>query len=169
MKPSVSSTVETRSGRVTLGFSLGRVEAVGAPEVDVWAASDGETSTEAAEAVVDTLPSVVLEALSSSLSVSPKSKGALMAGAASRKSNGSNPVPLPKNWTRSVHNSLQSDPAKAMNKCWRASAWSAEALCSSSAANRESRRAYRIRGEMVRGISPRWGIEMQDTRSRWER
>ena len=118
---------------------------------------------------MDTLPRVVLEALSSSLSVSPKSKGALMAGAASRKSNGSNLVPLPKNWTRSVHNSLQSDPARAINKCWRASARSAEALCSSSAANRKSRRAYRTEGEMVSEKSPSGGMEMQDTRSKHER
>ena len=96
-KPSASSTEETASGNLTLGFSLGR-DGVEDLEEEAWAASAGGTMIEeVVEAVVEALPNEILEAASSSLSVSPKSKGALMAGAASRKSNGSKPVPFPKN------------------------------------------------------------------------
>ena len=54
---------------------------------------------------------------SSSLSVSTKSNGFLMTGTASRNSKGSWLDPLPKNRVNRFHNSLQSVPAIAMNKC----------------------------------------------------
>ena len=54
---------------------------------------------------------------SSSLSVSTKSNGFLMVGATSRNSKGSLLDPLPKNRVNRFHNSLQSVPAIAMNKC----------------------------------------------------
>ena len=101
-------------------------------------------AAEGVEAVVDTLPMVTLEAVSdasSSLSVSPRSKGGLIMGALSRKSNGSNPVPLPKKVTNNVQSSLQSEPASATNRCCNASAFRAAALCSNSAANLNKRRA----------------------------
>ena len=110
--------------------------------------SAGETLIEeVVEAVVDTLPREILEAALSSLSVSHRSNGALMAGAASKKLKGSKPVPFPKNWTKRVQSSLQSNPANATNKCWRASALSAEALCSSSAASRKSLKDCKIKRE----------------------
>ena len=87
-------------------------------EVEAVAAGAGTVSVE----TVEVLPRVALEAASdcpsaSSLSMSPRSRGGFMAGAASRKSNGSKPVPLLKNETKSVHSSLQSLPAKARNRC----------------------------------------------------
>ena len=102
------------------------------------------------EAVVETLPRDTLEAVSdasSSLSVSPKSKGGFIIGAPSRKSKGSNPVPLPKNDTSKVQSCLQSDPARAIKKCCKASALRAAALCSSLAANLNKRRACKINRE----------------------
>ena len=97
---------------------------------------------------VEVLPRVALEAASDcpsalSLSVSPRSRAGFMAGAASRKSNGSKPVPLQKNKTKSVHNSLQSLPAKAMNRCWSHSAFNAAAFCSSSADSLNRHRAWK--------------------------
>ena len=94
--------------------------------------------------MVETLPRETLKAVSdasSSLSVSPKSKGGFMIGALSKKSKRSNPVPLPKNDTSKVQSSLQSDPARAMKRCCNASALRAAALCSSSAANLNNQRA----------------------------
>ena len=81
---------------------------------------------------------------SSSLSVSTKSSGFLMVGAASRNSKGSWLDPLLKNKVSRFHNSLQSVPAIVMNKCWRASCLRAMAFPSSSAERRKSRRAYKI-------------------------
>ena len=104
------------------------------------------------EAVVETLPRDTLEAVSdasSSLSVSPKSKGGFMMGAPSKKSKGSNPVPLLKNDTSKVQSCLQSDPARVMKRCCSASALRAAALCSSSAANLNKRRACKI-NDMLR-------------------
>ena len=145
IKPSASSTEETISGSLITGLTLGR--AAGVLKVEAWAASAAETlMEEVVEAVVDVLPRETLEAASSSLSVSPRSSGALMAGAESKKSKGSKPVPFPKNCTNKVQSSLQSEPAKAINRCWRASALSAEALCSSSAARRKSLRACKTKG-----------------------
>ena len=132
IKPSASSTEETISGSLITGLTLGRAAETLMEEV--------------VEAVVDVLPRETLEAASSSLSVSPKSSGALMAGAESKKSKGSKPVPFPKNCTNKVQSSLQSEPARAINRCWRASALSAEALCSSSAARRKSLRACKTKG-----------------------
>ena len=54
---------------------------------------------------------------SSSLSVSTKFNGFLMAGTASRNLKGSWSDPLPKNRVSKFHNSLQSVPAMAINKC----------------------------------------------------
>ena len=54
---------------------------------------------------------------SSSLSVSTKSNGFLMAGAASRNSKGLWSDPLPKNRVSKFHNCLQSVPAMVINKC----------------------------------------------------
>ena len=106
------------------------------------------------EAVVETLPRDALEAVSdasSSLSVSPESKGGFIIGAPSRKSKGSNPVPLPKNDTSKVQSCLQSDPARVIKWCCNASALRAAALCSSSAANLNKRRACKINGMLRRG------------------
>ena len=90
------------------------------------------------EVVVETLPRDTLEAVSdasSSLLVSPKSKGGFMIGALSKKSKRSNPVPLPKNDMSKVRSCLQSDPARAMKRYCSASALRAAVLCSSSVAN----------------------------------
>ena len=106
------------------------------------------------EAVVETLLRDTLKAVSdasSSLSVSSKSKGGFMIGALSKKSKGSNPVPLPKNNTSKVQNCLQSDPARVMKRCCSALALRAAALCSSSAANLNKRRACKINDMLRRG------------------
>ena len=106
------------------------------------------------EAVVETLPRETLEAVSdasSSLLVSGRSKGGFMIGVLSKKSKGSNPVPLPKNDTSKVQSSLQSDPARVMKRCCNASALRAAALCSSSAANLNKRRACKINDMLRRG------------------
>ena len=76
---------------------------------------------------------------SSSLSVSIKSSGFLMAGAASRSPKGSASVPFPKNMVSKVINSRQSVPARAMNKCCKASCLRAAAFASSSAESRNRR------------------------------
>ena len=54
---------------------------------------------------------------SSSDSVSVRSKGTGILGAASRKLKGSMPVSFPKNVTRSVNNSRQLTPARAIVIC----------------------------------------------------
>ena len=104
--------------------------------------------------MVETLPRDTLEAVSdasSSLSVSPKSKGGFMIGAPSKKLKGSNPVPLPKNDTSKVQSSLQSDHARAMKRCCSALALRASALCSSLAANRNKQRACKINDMLKKG------------------
>ena len=104
--------------------------------------------------MVETLPRETLEAVSdasSSLSVSPKSKGGFMIRAPSKKLKGSNPVPLPKNDTSKVQSSLQSDPARVMKRCCNASALRAAALCSSSVANLNNRRACKMNDMLRRG------------------
>ena len=103
--------------------------------------------------MVETLPRDTLEAVSdasSSLSVSPKSKGGFIIGAPSKKSKGSNPVPLPKNDTSKVQSCLQSDPSRAIERCCNASALRAVALCSSLVANLNRRRASKINGMLRR-------------------
>ena len=105
------------------------------------------------EAVVETIPRDTLEAVSdasSSLSVSLKSKGGFIIGVPSRKSKESNPVPLPKNNTSKVQSCLQSDPARVIKRCCNASALRAVALCSSSVANLNRRRACKINGMLRR-------------------
>lgn len=135
MQPSVKSTAGNLSGSTCFAFGTGRGAGVGALEVDASASK---------EAVVETLPIVTLEAASeasSSLSVSVRSRGRLIAGAPSRNSKGSNPVPFPKKWTSKVHSSLQSEPARAIKRCCNASPFKAAALDSSLAASRNNRRA----------------------------
>ena len=105
---------------------------------------------------------------SSSLSISTKSSGFLMAGAASRNSNGSASVPFPKNMVNKVHSSRQSVPAIAINKCCKASCFSAAALASSSEERRNKRRACKNkRWELVahRGGARMWLHRV--TPSRW--
>ena len=103
---------------------------------------EGEGSAEA----VGACPGLVrVEAVSSppssdSDSVSVRSKGHLMIGAASRKLKGSTSVPLPKKVTNRVKSSLVSDPARAMVRNCKASFLSAAAFPSSSAASRKRRR-----------------------------
>ena len=86
---------------------------------------------------------VLVEAASSpasdSDSVSVRSSGHFITGAASIKLKGSTSVPLPKKVTRSVKNSLVSVPARATVRCWSASLRRAAAFPSSSAANLKSR------------------------------
>ena len=113
-----------------------------------------ETGVGWVEAVVETLPRDTLKAVSdssSSLSVSPKSKGGFIIGAPSRKSKGSNPVPLPKNDTSKVQSCLQSDPVRVIKRCCNASALRAGALCSNSVANLNKRRACKINSILRRG------------------
>ena len=139
MQPSAYSTPGTLSGSTGLTFGTGRGAGVGAVDVEA-------SASVAREAVVERLPIVTLEAVSdasSSLSVSPRSKGGLIAGAPSRKSKGSNPVPLPKKCTSRVQSSLQLDPTKATKRCCKASAFKAAALCSNSAASLNNRNAYK--------------------------
>ena len=139
MQPSAYSTPGTLSGNTGLTFGTGRGAGVGAVDVEA-------SASVAREAVVETLPIVTLEAVSdasSSLSVSPRSKGGLIAGAPSRKSKGSNPVPLPKKCTSRVQSSLQLDPAKATKRCCKAAAFKAAALCSNSVASLNNRNAYK--------------------------
>ena len=124
MQPLVNSTAGNLSGSTCFAFGTGRGAAVGALDVEASASM---------EAVVETLPIVTLEAaseVSSSLSVSVSSNGRLIAGAPSRNSKGSNPVPFPKKWTNKVHSSLQSEPARAMKRCCNASPFKAAALVS---------------------------------------
>ena len=104
--------------------------------------------------MVETLPRDTLEAVSdafSLLSMSPKSKGGFMIGAPSKKSKGSNPVPLPKNDTSNVQSCLQSDPTRVMKRCCSALALRAAALCSSLVANLNKRRACKINDMLRRG------------------
>ena len=139
MQPSAYSTPETLSGNTGLTFSTGWGAGVGAVDVEA-------SASVAREAGVETLLIVTLEAVSgasSSLSVSPRSEGGLIAGAPSRKSKGSNPVPLPKKCTNRVQSSLQLDPAKATKRCCKAWAFKAAALCSNSAANPNNCNAYK--------------------------
>ena len=113
-----------------------------------------ETGVGWVEAVVETLPRDTLEAVSdasSSLSVSAKTKGGLIIGAPSRKSKGSNPVPLPQNDTSKVQSCLQSDPARAIKRCCNALALRAAALCSSSLANLNKCRACKINSILSKG------------------
>ena len=135
MQPSVKSTAGNLSGSTCFAFGTGRGAGVGALEVDASASK---------EAVMETLPIVTLEAASeasSSLSVSVRSRGHLIAGAPSRNSKGSNPVPFLKKWTSKVHSSLQSEPARAIKRCCNASPFKAAALDSSLAASQNNRRA----------------------------
>ena len=60
--------------------------------------------------------------VSSSVSVSVRSRGGLILGAPSKKPKGSTPVSFPKNVVRRVNNSLHLDPARAIVICCRASA-----------------------------------------------
>ena len=77
---------------------------------------------------------------SDSDSVSVRSRGRLMIGAALIKLKGSMSVPFPKNVTNSEKSSLVSVPARATVRCCKASLRRAAALPSSSAASRKSRR-----------------------------
>ena len=79
----------------------------------------------------------VLPSLPDSNSVSVKSKGHFMIGAACMKLKGSMSVPLPKKVTRRVKSSLVSDTARAMVRCCKPSFLSAAALPSNSAASRK--------------------------------
>ena len=84
MQPSAYSTPGTLSGNTGLTFGTGWGAGVGAVDVEA-------SASVAREAVVETLLIVTLEAVSdasSLLSVSPRSKGGLIAGAPSRKSKG---------------------------------------------------------------------------------
>ena len=97
----------TKSGQVGQGASLKSLRApvVGVAEV-VELDSGAAEATEAAE-----LDAVL------SLSVSARSSGCLMAGAASKNLKGSISAPLPKKVTKRVHNSRQSELARAMKRC----------------------------------------------------
>ena len=74
-------------------------------------------------------------------SVSVRSRGHFMMGAASMKLKGSTSVPLPKKVTRTrrVKSSLVSDPARAMVRCCKPSFLSATAFPFNSAASRKRR------------------------------
>ena len=103
MQPSAYYTPGTLSGNTGLTFGTRRGAGVGAVDMEA-------SASVAREAVVETLPIVTLEAVSdasSSLSVSPRSKGGFIAGTPSRKLKGSTPIPLPKKCTSRVQSSLQ--------------------------------------------------------------
>ena len=134
--PSANLMEWWKSVHVCLGGSLKSL----VPSVEV----DGLAEALAVE--LATVATEVVESASeasSSLSISTKSSGFLMVGAVSRNSNGSASVPFPKNMVNKDHNSRQSVPAMAMNKCCRASCFNAAALALSSAERRNKRKAYK--------------------------
>ena len=93
------------------------------------------------------VPTLAVDAavLPSSDSVSVKSKGHFMIGAACMKLKGSMSVPLPKKVTRRVKSSLVSDPARAMVRCCKPSFLSAATFPSNSAASRKRRSDWKER------------------------
>ena len=130
MNPSANWMEWWRSGHVGFGGSLKPLvvsaEVVGLAGALVLAEELAAVAVEVVESAIED---------SSSLSVSTKSSGFLMAGAASRNSKGSSSV-------NRDHSSWQSVPARAMNKCCKASCFSAAAFASSSAESRNKRSAY---------------------------
>ena len=163
MHPSASLIEAWKSGHDGFGGSLKSL--VVSVEV-AGLATTGTLTVELAVVAAEVVESASED--SSSLSVSTKSSGFLMAGAASRNSNGSASVPFPKNMVNRVHSSRQSVPAIAINKCCKASCFSAAALASNSEERRNKRRACKKeRWELVahRGGTKMWLHRV--TPSRW--
>ena len=137
MNPSANWMEWWRSGHVGFGCSLKPLVV----SVEVVSLAGALVLVEELAAVAQEVVESATED-SSSLSVSTKSSGFLMTGAASRNSKGSTSVPFPKNMVNRDHNSWQSVPARAMNKCCNASCFSVAAFASSSAESQNKRSAY---------------------------
>ena len=127
--------------------ATGMVDDRPAVPTDVAATEGGTETMEAggAEVEEETAPNPSAVELpssptsSSSNSVSVRSKGAEILGAASKKLKGSMPVSFLKNVMRSVNNSRQLTPARAMVMCWSTSSQREATLASSSPAKQNKR------------------------------